>query len=180
MKSLILYWSSEKNTLRVAKVIEETLKSGGAKVDIIQMSPETIVDPLEYDLVFMGAPSYQWIPPVPVQQFVKNTMNRARGGVRPVNTPKRSGKFSVVFCTYSGVHTGLNEGVTAGGYMGQFLEHMGFFVLDKWFVPGNFQGWEEGSANGILGDIRNRPNENDLRFIKKNTESILSGLAFLL
>lgn len=180
MKSLILYWTSGGNTLKIAKEIEKTLKTAGAEVDMLAMTESLEVNPLAYDLVFVGAPSYQWIPPLPVQKFMKTTMNRCRGGVRPIKTPKVNCKFSVVFCTFSGIHTGRNEGTTAGEYMGQFLEHLGFFVLDKWYVPGKFQGWEEGSEKGLLGDIRQRPDESDLYYIHKQTESILSGLAFLL
>lgn len=73
----------------------------------------------------------------------------------------------------------MKEGVVAGKYLGQFLEHVGFLVLDEWYTPGKFQGWEEGSKNGKLGDIRNRPDEADLAIIRSNTIEIIQGLDFL-
>jgi hypothetical protein len=106
-------------------------------------------------------------------------MDRDRGGVRPIGAPKKSGKFGVVFCTFSGVHTGMKEGYTAGKYMAQFFEHIGFFVLDEWYVPGKFQGWEEGSKCGKLGDLSQRPDQVDLQTVANSTRELLQGLAFL-
>jgi flavodoxin len=179
MKSLILYWSSGGNTLKVAEAIQKTLAETGVPVDILKMTEDLNVDLYAYDLVFLGAPSIQWIPPLPVQKFIKNTMDRYRGGVRPIDAPKKSGKFGVVFCTFSGVHTGIKEGQIAGKYMAQFFEHIGFLVLDEWYVPGKFQGWEEGSKYGKLGDITQRPDQMDLKVIENCTQEILQGLEFL-
>lgn len=179
MKSLILYWSSGGNTLKVAKTIQKTLAEAGTPADLLNITEDLNIDLYAYDLVFFGAPSIRWIPPVPVQKFIKNTMDRVRGGVRPVGAPKKCGKFGVVFCTFSGVHTGFREGDTAGKYMAQFLEHIGFFVLDEWYVPGKFQGWEAGSKHGKLGDISQRPNAADLQGIANGMRELLQGLDFL-
>lgn len=179
MKSLILYWSSGGNTQKVADAIKSVLTEKGVRVDMVKITEDLVIDLYDYELVFFGAPSYQWIPPVPVQKFIKNTMNRYRGGVRPIGAPKKSGKFGVVFCTFGGIHTGVKEGYVAGKYMAQFFEHIGFFVLDEWYTPGKFQGWEEGSRLGKLGDISNRPDENDLTVIRNSTKELLQGLEFL-
>lgn len=179
MKSLILYWSSGGNTQKVANTIESVLTEKNRSVDVLKITDDLVVDLYDYDLVFFGAPSYHWIPPVPVQQFINNTMNRYRGGVRPVGAPRKSGKFGVVFCTFGGIHTGIKEGYVAGKYMAQFFEHIGFLVLDEWYTPGKFQGWEEGSKFGKLGDISNRPDENDLTVIRNNVSELLQGLDFL-
>lgn len=179
MKSLILYWSDSGNTLKVAEAIKDTLLKNNIETDFMRISENFNVNICNYDLVFLGAPSIQWIPPQGVQKFIKNAMNKDRNGIRPIGAPKKNGKFSVVFCTYGGIHTGEREGYTAGKYMAQFLEHMGFFVLDEWYTPGKFKGWEEGSRYGKLGDIRERPNKEDLLIIKNKTEEILQGLRFL-
>lgn len=179
MKSLILCWSSGGNTQKVANAIKEVLTEKNVPVDMMQITEDLEVNPHDYDLVFFGAPSYQWIPPVPVQKFIKSTMNRYRGGVRPIGGPKKSGKFGVVFCTYCGIHTGFKEGEVCGKYMAQFFEHIGFFVLDEWYTPGAFQGWPEGNHAGKLGDISNRPDSADLTVIKNYTSDLLSGLEFL-
>ena len=179
MKSLILYWSSGGNTKKVADTIYATLVENGVLVDMQDITEDLVVDLYDYDLVFIGSPSYQWIPPVPVQKFIKNTMNRCRGGVRPIGAPKKSGKFGVVFCTFSGVHTGIKEGLVAGKYIAQFFEHTGFFVLDEWYTPGKFQGWEEGCRSGKMGDISHRPDAADLAVIRNNAIELLQGLKFM-
>ena len=63
--------------------------------------------------------------------------------------------------------------------MAQFFEHIGFLVLDEWYTPGKFQGWEEGSKFGKLGDIFNRPDETDLTVIRNSASELLQGLDFL-
>lgn len=179
MKSLILYWSSGGNTKKIAEAIQSVLIDAQISVELEKITEDLQIDLCEYDLVFFGAPSYQWIPPVEVQRFIKNTINGYRKGVRPVGAPRKSGKFGVVFCTYGGIHTGIKEGYVAGKYMGQFFEHIGFMVLDEWYTPGKFQGWDEGSRNGKLGNILDRPNQNDINIIKSNTVELLQGLNFL-
>ncbi len=178
MKSLILYWSAGGNTKKVAETIKATLEQANVSANMVRITEDLVVDLYDYDLVFLGAPSHQWIPPLPVQRFIKNTMDRYRGGVRPIGAPRKSGKFGVVFCTFGGIHTGLKEGIVAGKYMAQFFEHIGFFVLDEWYTPGKFEGWEEGSKNGKLGDVSDRPNQNDLAIIENTTKEILQGLSF--
>lgn len=179
MKSLILYSSNGGNTLKVAEAIKLALvENNTSVVDFMKITEDLDVNICDYDLVFLGAPSIQWIPTENVQKFIKNAMNKDRKGVRPIGAPKKVGKFSVVFCTYGGIHTGEREGYTAGKYMAQFLEHMVFFVLDEWYTPGRFKGWDEGSKHGQLGNIMDRPNEEDLSIIKNKTAEILQGLSF--
>ncbi|RDU24608.1 flavodoxin family protein [Anaerosacchariphilus polymeriproducens] len=178
MKCLILYWSAGGNTEKIAEEINSVMLEQSISVDLIKITEDLNIDLFDYDLVFLGAPSYQWIPPVPVQKFIKNTMERYRGGIRPIGAPKKSGKFGVVFCTFCGVHTGLKEGNVAGKYMAQFFEHIGIFVLDEWYTPGKFHGWDEGNRFGKMGDISNRPDEKDLTIIRNNTMELLLGLNF--
>ncbi|BAK98671.1 hypothetical protein OBV_14730 [Oscillibacter valericigenes Sjm18-20] len=176
MKSLILYFSASGNTKKVAATIADAVCAAGTQPDIVQITEGLEIDFDAYDLVFLGAPSIQWIPPEPVCKYLKAEMDRARHGVRPIGAPRKPGKFGVVFCTFSGVHTGLNEGLVAGKYLGQFFEHMGFWVLDEWYVPGRFRGWEEGSRVGKLGDISNRPNAEDLRGVAIRTAEVMQTL----
>ena len=83
------------------------------------------------------------------------------------------GKIAVVFCTYSGPHTGISEATTAGKYMRQFLEHLGFEVADEWYIVGKFHGWEEANTMGRLGDIRGRPNEEDLSRVHRDVSKLV-------
>ena len=98
-----------------------------------------------------------------------------RGDIKPC-APKIAGKTAVIFCTYSGPHTGINEATTAGDYMGQFFEHIGFDVAAKWYVVGEFHGNEEMSTRGRLGDIRGRPNSEDLAEVENNVFKLIETI----
>ena len=178
MKSLVLYWSASGNTKKVAETIAAALTEKNVAVDVMKINETLDVDLYEYDMVFLGAPSYQWVPPEPVLAYFKNTLGRYYGGKRSVQIPENPGKKAVVFCTYSGPHTGVREAIPAGKYMGQFFEHLGFSVLDEWYTVGKFAGWEEGSTCGKMGDISQRPNQQDLDIIFQSTLKLVeSGLA---
>jgi hypothetical protein len=51
------------------------------------------------------------------------------------------------------------------------LEHLGFTVIDEWYILSEFHGWTEGSTKGKMGDIMGKPNEEDLSKIKENAEN---------
>ena len=82
--------------------------------------------------------------------------------------PKLPGKNAVIFCTYSGPHTGIREAIPPVLYAAQFFEHLGFAILGEWYVVGEFHGSlvKRQAPKDGLGDIRGRPNVEDLRAIK--------------
>ncbi len=86
------------------------------------------------------------------------------------------GKSALIFCTYSGPHTGIREALPAGKYMGQFFEHLGFIVVDEWYVVGEFHGSEENNRMGRMGDIRGLPDEDDLERIRGRAKALASRL----
>jgi hypothetical protein len=143
------------------------LKTGEAKY----------VDWFEYDLVCVGFPSYQWHLPEEVDIFLKNKLNgyRQQGRIKP-GSPKVSGKNALVICTYSGPHTGISEAIPAGKYVGQFFDHLGFTILDEWYVVGEFHGSEEHNSKGRLGDIRGRPDQEDLKKNKADAAQLLKRM----
>lgn len=166
MKAVILYWSQSGNTQKVAEAIRAGLELGDAIVHIERIDEHTDVDLFGYDLVCLGFPSYQWAPPTPVIDYLKRMyQGYRRQGYVKVGAPVVSGKRAVVFCTYSGPHTGINEAIPAGKYAGQFFEHLGIPVVDEWYVIGEYHGSEVSSTQGRLGDIRGRPNAEDLEDI---------------
>jgi hypothetical protein len=63
----------------------------------------------------------------------------------------------LVFCTYSGPHTGIDEATPAGKIMRQYFEHFGFTILGEWYIVGEFHDREDMSTQGKLGDIRDKP-----------------------
>ncbi|OGO19713.1 MAG: hypothetical protein A2144_05900 [Chloroflexi bacterium RBG_16_50_9] len=174
MKALIIYWSGTGNTKKVAETIDKTLKDGGVKSVLKRVEEARDDDLYEYDLVFIGAPSHMWQPPAPVLKYVREKMDyyRERGAIK-LCAPKLPGKKGVVFVTYSGPHTGFNEALPVGKYLGQFMEHMGFDVAGEWYVVGEFHGRENESIKGRLGDIRGRPNQQDLDSITRDVNKLL-------
>lgn len=177
MKALIIYWSGTGNTKKVAETIDNTLKNSGVDSVLKPVKEAGTDDLYEYDLVFIGAPSHMWQPPAPVQDYIKEKMDyyRERGAIK-LCAPKVPGKKAVVFTTYSGPHTGINEAIPVGKYLGQFLEHLGFDLAGEWYVVGEFHGSEENSTRGRLGDIRGRPNQQDLDNIARDVNELLKTI----
>jgi hypothetical protein len=93
-------------------------------------------------------------------------------------SPTIQGKYALIFCTYSGPHTGLREATPAVLYGGQFFEHLGFTVLGEWCVLSEFPGSEELSTQGRMGDIRGKPTPEDLEKIKSDTKQLVCNLYF--
>jgi hypothetical protein len=135
------------------------------------------IDYFDYDLVCVGSPSIQWHPAKPIEDFLKSRLEyyRKQGKIKP-SAPKVPGKNALVFVTYSGPHTGLDEATPAGKYMRQFFEHIGFTVIDEWYILSEYIGSLENSTQGKMGDIRGKPSEEDLRKIKEDTERLASNL----
>jgi hypothetical protein len=100
---------------------------------------------------------------------------RIQGKIKPC-APKVEGKNALVFCTYSGPHTGIDEATPAGKTMRQYFEHFGFNVVGKWYVPGEFHGREDLSTQGKLGDIKGKPKVEDLAKIKKKAELLAKSM----
>jgi hypothetical protein len=174
MDAIIIYWSKTGNTEKVALAIREGLQETGAHVLLRRVEDAGDVDFFDYDLVCIGFPSYQWSPPQPMDTFLKNKFAtyRKKGQVKK-GAPPVPGKNALIFCTYSGPHTGIREAIPAGLYAGQFFEHLGFTILDEWYIVGEFHGKEEESTQGRLGDIRGRPNEEDLRTVKQDARHLV-------
>ncbi len=175
MKALIIYWSGTGNTRKVADTIQAALAGAGVDTRLKLVKEAADDDLYAYDLVFVGSPSYMWQPPPPMLKYIKERMDyyRERDTVK-MGAPGLPGKRAVVFVTYSGPHTGLNEAVPVGKYIGQFLEHLGFEVAGEWYTVGEFHNNEEASTQGRLGDIRGRPNAKDLETIRGNVKKLLA------
>lgn len=178
LRTLILYWSATGNTRKVAEAIERGAMNAGSEPVVVPIKDAGDVELHDFDLVFIGCPSYSFLPPEPVLRYVRQKMShhRDRGDIRP-QAPKLPGKKAVVFVTYSGPHTGIAEATPVGAYLGQFLAHLGFDVVDEWYVVGEFHGNEELSTLGCLGDIRGRPNEEDLSRVEGQAEALVRRCA---
>jgi len=175
--ALIIYWSSTGNTEKVAYAVREGLEGAGLKVDLKKPQDATAIDFFDYDLVCVGSPSIRWQPAKPMADFLKSKLNfyRSQGKIKPC-APKVEGKNALVFCTYSGPHTGIDEATPAGKTMRQYFEHFGFNVVGEWYVLSEFHGREDLNTQGRLGDIRGKPTAEDLAKIKKDAQQIAKSL----
>jgi len=176
MNTLNLYYSSTGNTEKVAGRIDQALKELGHNHDSINAGEKTEVDLLEYDLVFVGSGVYAWLPGKPLQDLLIRLRKGyvQNGSIRP-GSPKLAGKRAVVYCTYGGAHTGINEAIPAVKYMGQLFDHLGFTILDEIYMVGEYvpENMRDMSQRGRLGDIRGRPDEHDLVELGERIRGIL-------
>jgi flavodoxin len=171
--ALIIYWSKTGNTEKVANAIKQGLEAAEVQVTMKKQEEAENVYYYDYDLVCVGSPSYSWHPPEPMANFLKSKFAayRKEGKIKP-RAPKVPGKNALIFVTYSGPHTGIDEATPAGKYIRQFFEHLGFTVLAEWYVLSEFHGSLENSTQGRMGDIRGKPTEEDLLKIKEDTERL--------
>ena len=174
MRSLIIYWSKTGNTAKVADRIQHTLVEQGATADLLTVTEAQDLDWFDYDLVCLGFPSHGWQPPKPVSDYLTRRFAAYRQkGLIKLGAPRCPGTQAIVFCTYSGPHTGLAEAIPAGKYAQQFFDHVGITVLDEIYVVGEFHGSEELSTQGYLGDTRGRPNEADLAVVARRISQLI-------
>jgi hypothetical protein len=177
MKILNLYFSSTGNTEKVATRIAATVEQLGHHVDTVKITGEQEIDLLGYDFVFMGSGVYQWLPGKAMQEFIGGRLSHyAAAGEIKFASPRRPGKKAVVYCTYGGAHTGVNEAVPAVKFMGQLFDHLGFEVVAEWYFLGEYPGkgrMKDYSLLGRLGDITGRPHDADLREVAERVTGVL-------
>jgi len=172
-KALIVYWSATGNTEKVAHAIQDGLKQAGLDVTFVKTKGNEILDYFEYDLVCVGFPSYVFHPPDPMVKFLKGMFDKYGKEERiKWGSPTVAGKHALVFCTYSGPHSGIDEASPAVKYVGQFFVHVGIPVVAEWFVVGEFHGRVDASTVGKLGDIRGRPTVEDLDKVRIDALSL--------
>jgi flavodoxin len=189
MKFLILYDSLFGNTKKVAERIYKTIEVTGHHATLLKISADLNAQPKvlnldDYDVVFCGSPVIDWLPTNAMMNFLKVLLKeyRGKGHVMP-STPIKPGKYAVCFGTYCGAHIGANEAIPMIYWLESFFGHIGFVVLDKLLVPGEFRKKEMGAeivelnnTIGRLGNIFGRPNEHDLNEVEIFTKGILSTL----
>jgi flavodoxin len=175
--ALMIYWSKTGNTEKVATAIKQGLEEAGVQVTMQKPEEAEDIDYFDFDLVCVGAPSYSWHLPEPMTNFLKKKFAayRQQSKVKP-SAPKVPGKNALIFVTYSGPHTGIEEATPVGKDMRQFFEHIGFNVIDEWYVLSEFHGSLENSTKGRMGDIRGKPTKEDLQKIKEDAKRVGSLL----
>lgn len=184
MKILSIYHSQTQNTHMVAQTIELAARDFGCDVTSIKVGPGA--DPvqlLDYDVIFVGSGVYAWLPGKPMIDWLgeraKESMQEFGGsGLLKPGSPRISGKYVGVYCTFGGSHTGINEAIPVVKYMGQLFDHLGFTIAAEWYVPGAYRvpKLEHHNTQGRLGNISNRPNEQDLASITEKVTGLLTSI----
>ena len=161
-KALVLFWTKNGNTEKVARRIFDTLQKAGMDVSISRINKELEIEYLDYNLIFLGAPVYENLSPKPVLNFLRR--NRRRDGVELIpSAPEVPGVAAVPYCTYGGGHTGYNEAEPMLKHIGQYFEHEGIRVVDYLAVVGVFPEADESyNTDGRFGEIRLKPDEHNL------------------
>jgi flavodoxin len=175
--ALIIYWSKTGNTEKVAAAIKQGLEETNVQVTLKKPEEAEEIDYFDYDLVCVGCPSYSWHPPEPMTAFLKKKFAayRQQGKIKP-SAPKVPGKNALVFVTWSGPHTGMDEATPVGKDIRQYFEHIGFMVIDEWYILCEFHGSLENSTKGRMGDIRGKPTAEDLQKITEQTKKLSAAL----
>jgi flavodoxin len=175
-KALVLFWTKNGNTEKVARRIHDTIENAGMQVSLSRINDANTIEYLDYNLIFLGAPVYNNLSPAPVLTFLRN--NKRRDGVDIVaSAPEIPGVAAVPFCTFGGGHTGINEATPMLKHIGQYFEHEGIRVVDYIAVVGVFPETDPSyNTDGRFGDIRQRPDEHDLREVEGRVRGILRRL----
>ena len=176
MKILNLYFSSTGNTEKVAQKIADAARSEGHQVDLLKITEDINVEFFDYDFIFAGSGVYEWLPGQPVVKAFSEMRKKyvKEGKLKPAS-PRLPDKKAVVYCTYGGAHTGINEAIPAVKYMAQLFDHLGFVILDEWYFVGGYvpEKFKDFNLIGRLGDIRGRPTADDLKVIAQKVTGIL-------
>ena len=176
MKVLNLYHSTTGNTAKVAETINDTVRKLGYEIDAVKARKDLELDLLAYDVIFAGSGVYQWLPGKPMIDFITRIRKHYvdTGEIIPCS-PRRKDKKAIIYCTYGGVHTGINEAIPAVKFMGQLFDHLGIEVVDEWYVVGEYhpEKYKSFSSNGRLGNIVGRPNEHDLKEVAEKVTGIM-------
>jgi flavodoxin len=177
MKVLNIYFSATGNTVKLADRITATVEKLGHQIDTMKITGDLEVDLLSYDFIFVGSGVYRWLPGKDFQEFIQKRQDHyAAAGEIKYASPRRAHKKVVIYCTYGGAHTGVNEAIPAVKFMGQLFDHLGFEIVAEWYYVGKFpdQGrMKDFSTLGRLGDITDRPNEADLADVAARVTGVL-------
>lgn len=184
MKVLHVFHSQTGNTKKVAKIIEQAVIESNCEITTVQAKAKgEFIQIMDYDLVLIGSGVYGWLPGKPMMDWLaeraKESMSEFGGsGILQPGSPRKAGKYVGVYCTYGGSHTGINEAIPAVKYMGQLFDHLGFTIAAEWYIPGAYcvPKLKHHNTQGRLGDIRDRPNKNDLIAIAEKVKGLISSI----
>ena len=171
-KNLIVYASNTGNTEKVALELkrhfdrygwESTVKKLPKDYDV--KNPDFSFD--DYDFVCIGSPV---ISELPLPQ-VRGVMWSKWPGFHKIEPGPKCG---IVFCTFGGIHLGPKEAEPTLKLLEVELEHLLFKVIGSLAIPGSMG--DQSHSDGYFGDLRSRPNEEDLNVVGSFVDDIMEKL----
>ena len=206
-KCLIIYSSHSGNTEKVASRFKSTFEKNGWSCDMfkVRKKAEDILHPPynldDYDFLCVGSGlinhlpyseirliirrlQHGWDPRLGLPQgeeitYIKEPITNTNRGDPAEHhrkiTLKPDSKKSAVFVTYSGMEFGPKEAVPSMQLLALDIEHLEFECIGQFCCPGRYLNHP--TPRTYHGDIRKRPNKNDLLKAEMFVEEMLEKIA---
>jgi len=170
-KNLIVFASKTGNTEKVALEIAKNFERHGWSNDLKKLPDDYDTnnpdfDFNDYDFACVGSPVNSELPLPQIR-----TVTYGKPELRKLTPGPKCG---LVFCTYAGVHLGPPEAEPALKLLELELMHQEFQVIGSLAVPGNLAGRD--TSETYFGDLRGRPDENDLKNAALFVDDIMNKL----
>jgi flavodoxin len=178
-KGLILYQTMTGNTEKVALRFKEVFDKKGWECDIFKVDKSMDVENLpfnyeDYDFLCVGSGVYSALPGKEITDIMYKYTHRTRRGGKIVRVHRKitlGNKRGIVFVTYAGTHLGPKEAEPALSLLDLNIEHLKFRCVGRFSCPGGVGN--RPTPGQWFGDIRDRPNERDLKKAEIFLEEIL-------
>ncbi len=189
MRTLVIYDTMGGNTEKVAQKINSVIMDYWGNSELVKVIPDKKIEFYNYDIIFCGSPNIAWTPTQAMMKYLKEKLleHRIRGDIKTCS-PKIPGKYAICFSTYCGAHIGEDEVYPVTSWMASLFGHIGYTILPSIHIPGEMRDFgqnkewmdsrrlEKLNTLGIHGDIRNRPNDEDLKNIEILVRGVLTSL----
>ena len=171
-KNLIVYASNTGNTEKIAIELKKNFDRYGWECTLKKLANDYDVENPDfnfddYDFVCIGSPVNSELP---LPQVRKVMTSRPVGEHKIVPGPK----CGIVFSTYGGMHLGPKEAEPALKLLELELEHLSFKLIGSLAIPGS--AGDRYSPNWYYGDMRGRPNAQDLHDVGSFVDDIMKKL----
>lgn len=170
-KNLIVYASRTGNTEKVAKEIGKSFERYGWSNELKKLPDDYDTNNpdfsfMDYDFACVGSPVNNELPLPQIR-----TVTYGKPGSHKITPGPKCG---LVFCTYGGIHLGPKEAEPALHLLEVELMHQAFQVIGALAVPGKLR--DEDNPQWYFGDLRNRPDERDIKNVALFVDDIMARL----
>jgi flavodoxin len=169
--NLIVYASKTGNTEKIAKEIAKQFERFGWTNDLRKLSDDYDAknpdfDFKDYDFACVGSPVNSELPLPQIRTVTYGKPGSHRLSAGP--------KCGLVFCTYGGIHLGPKEAEPTLNLLEVELMHQEFQVIGSLAIPGKLG--DNDNPDWYFADLRNRPDERDLKNVALFVDSIMHKL----